>query len=121
MAFSASLVRLVTEPARYGWEGDGTIEVPAEERVPNAERIAADPAVEAATLVNSEQGVVGGAAHHRVRPRAAARLAGVHDPVGRPPAAPDETVLGPRLADELGVGVGDAVQLGVGLRRDGRG
>ena len=121
LAFSASLVRLVTEPARYGWEGDGTIEVPAE--AADAERRAdrRGPRVEAATLVNSEQGIVGGQRTTVYGLEPLRGSLGFTTLSGRPPAAPDETVLGPRLADELGVGVGDAVRLSVGILRRARG
>jgi len=111
VAFSASLVRLVTEPARYGWKGDGTIEAPEAVRAQTFDRVTRDPDVDAATAVNTDEVSVAGRETTLYGLDPLRGDLGLTTLTGRPPAAPDEIVLGPKLADQLGVAVGDPVAI----------
>jgi ABC-type lipoprotein release transport system permease subunit len=109
VGFSASLVRLVTEPSRYGWSGDGTVEAPENVRAQTLSRVSRNPDVEAATAVNTDEVSVAGKRTTLYGLDPLRGDLGFTTLTGRAPAAPDEILLGPKLADQLGVTVGDAV------------
>ncbi|MGQ0776646.1 MAG: ABC transporter permease [Pseudonocardiales bacterium] len=108
LAFGASLDRLVTTPERYGSLADVTVVDPKEL---DLARLRADPRVAAFDLV----------LHGQIRLGAALITARAFDPQlasvgttvieGRLPATPDEVALGPRLAEQLGLVVGDELAL----------
>ena len=107
VVFGASLSRLVDEPARYGQGADATL---VDAREPDIARIAADPRVAALSVTSSSTVRLAGgrevpAVAHRPR-------TGTVPPgplVGREPAGPGEIAVGPRLAAELGIGLGDVL------------
>ena len=97
-------------PATAG-EGDGTIEVPGNVRATAPDRIAEDPTVQAATLVNSNSASVGGRRTVLDGLDPLRGSLGFTTLTGRAPAAPDEVVIGPKLADHLGKQVGEPVEV----------
>lgn len=109
LAFGASLDRLVTTPERYGSLADVTVVDPKE---PDLARLGADPRVAAFDLVLNGQVRLGAAliAATAFDPQ----LASVGTTVieGDLPSTPDEVALGPRLAEQLGLEVGDELALG---------
>jgi len=108
LAFGASLDRLVTTPERYGSLADVTVAGPKES---DLARLWADPRVAAFDLVLHGQVRLGDAliAATAFDPQ----LASVGTTVveGSLPATPDEVALGPRLAEQLGLAVGDELAL----------
>ncbi|MDQ3887487.1 MAG: ABC transporter permease, partial [Actinomycetota bacterium] len=109
LTFGASLNRLVTTPERYGSLADVVV---ADLKKPDLARLRADPRVAAFDQVLFGQ----------VRLEDALIVASAFDPQvgfvgttvieGRLPAAPDQVALGPRLAEQLGLAVGDELALG---------
>ena len=110
--FGAGVTRLVETPSRWGWAADVSV-VDATPEI--AESIVADPAVAAVSLLDAATVRVDG---ELINGYAARAVAGdlltwtVVD--GRLPTDDDEIVLGTRLADRLGRGVGDEVVVGAG-------
>ena len=114
--FASSLHRLVTTPMRFGFAGDMEI-VDAGPEVVDAlvadERLSAVVTGQTATVeVEGER--VSGMTQEARKGTLEWELAS-----GRPPATPDEIVLGTRVARRLGLGTGDTVMLtapGAGAR-----
>jgi hypothetical protein len=111
--FAASLDRLTSTPERYGWTAD--LEIADVNDDVMAELIA-DPRFEAiadVTSMNVDVGgtLVNGYAYEVVRGDVSWVL---HD--GRFPRSDDEVVVGTHLADDLGLGVGDTLDVGSGGR-----
>jgi hypothetical protein len=114
--FGASLDDLVDDPRRWGWFGDLSVEIPEPARADVLAALDAAPEVDAYAEVRGAEMDVGGrnVAAYAVIPRRGNVEPVVFD--GRAPAAPEEIALGPRLADELGVAVGDRVRTSDGER-----
>ena len=113
LVFAASLDRLVTTPERYGWGGDFAI-VDADPTA--AERVAEDPDVAGATRFTQTTVRIGEqrryvSAYEDLRGDAPWWIS-----AGVLPTATDQVVLEPKLADSLGVGVGDEVLAGPAQR-----
>lgn len=107
--FGASLDRLVDTPARYGWGGDFAI-VDADAAA--AGRLIDDPDVAGATrftqsTLRVEDVRTDVTAYENLRGDAGWWIS-----AGSLPTAPDQVMLEPRLADRLGVAVGDEVTAG---------
>ncbi|MET0324081.1 MAG: ABC transporter permease [Ilumatobacteraceae bacterium] len=108
--FGAGLARLVDTPERWGWSADVSV-VDATPEI--ADSLLADPAVAAVSMLDAATVRIDGTL---VNGYASAPVAGdvltwtVVD--GRLPTADDEVVLGTRLADRLGRGIGDTVTIG---------
>jgi putative ABC transport system permease protein len=118
LTFDASLTRLVDTPARYGWSGDFAI---VDTRPDIDQEVLEDRRVAAATRYRSSTTSVGGVPG-TVDVNSFEYLQGqagwwIVD--GREPRADDEVMVGLRLADDLGLEVGDTVSLG-GSRRPER-
>ena len=109
LVFDASLDRLVETPERYGWSGDFAI-VDADDNA--AARVADDPDVAGATRYTQTTVRIG---DDRRFVTAYEDLVGDTPwwiSVGTLPTAPDQVVLEPHLADDLGAGVGDEILAG---------
>ncbi len=112
--FGSSLDRLAGDPAYYGqdydlatWDGYGVFEDDVITGV-----LSRDPDVEAVSLEAGASGEIGG---REVSLSALSDMGiGVVVTAGRAPAGGDEVVLGRRLAQRLGAGVGDDVTVTVG-------
>jgi len=108
-----SLDQLVETPSMYGVDADLSIEAPKELIDERAAQLARDPELEAVVVQWSTIAVtVDG---HGVRAVALDPVRGSTDVVtldGRGAVGPEEVVLGPELARDLGVIVGDEVDLG---------
>lgn len=114
--FLHSLDQLVTTPSLYGVDADLSIEVPVEQIAERTADLAADTELDAVVVQWSSVGLT-------VDGRSV--LAVALDPVsgstdvaaleGRSAVGPDEVVLGPDLARDLGVEVGDTVAVAGGL------
>lgn len=114
--FGSSLADLVDDPRRWGWFGELSVEVPEPVRDDVYAALDAAPEVEAYAEVRSVQLTIEGrdVAGYGVVPRR-----GDASPIvlrGRAPASAAEIALGPRLADELGVTIGDRVRTDAGDR-----
>jgi len=107
LAFGASVDRLVHEPARYGQAADLTV---VDAREPDMARLVGDPRVAALATVYSSTVLL---ADGRPLPGSAAVARKGVIPVavatGRLPTGYGEIALSPRVARELGVGVGDVL------------
>jgi hypothetical protein len=108
VVFSASLDRLVTSPERFGWPAEILIADTEDDLV---DELAADPSFDlvvrgASTTVRVEGETVPAVS-------LLDRKGVMHWELisGRPPATPDEVVLGTRVADRLDKGTGDTVVL----------
>ncbi len=113
LVFAASLDRLVTTPERYGWGGDFAI-VDADAAA--ADAVADDPDVAGATRFTQTTVRLGDqrryvSAYEDLRGHAPWWISD-----GVLPTATDQVVLEPKLADSLGVGVGDEVLAGPAQR-----
>lgn len=109
--FGASLDRLASEPGRWGMVGDQTVEVPDPVR---ADTYAAlDEADEVDAYAEVRSGVVAIADRpvdaYSFEVRRGSMAPTILD--GRVPAGPDEIALGPALLDDLGLAVGQAVDV----------
>lgn len=109
LTFGASLDRLVMTPERYGSVADVIVAGPKESDLAH---LRADPRVAAVDLVLDGQVRLGDALIAAIA--FDPRLASVGTTVveGRLPATPDEVALGPRLAEQLGLAVGDELAVG---------
>jgi putative ABC transport system permease protein len=108
LTFAASLDRLEASPLRWGWPGDIVVVDATDDIVAD---VAADPRAEAVGYMESSSVVVDG---RRTQSWAITPVTGelawtVLD--GRMPEADDEITLGPRVADELDVAVGDLIEV----------
>jgi putative ABC transport system permease protein len=109
LTFAASLDRLGDEPARWGWTSDVIV---VDARAETVAEIAADPRVGATSWLHQAEGTLdGGTATLYSFEEGTAADPGWTVLAGRPADGPDEVLLGPKLADDLGAGVGDEVEL----------
>ena len=109
--FEASLDRLVATPERYGWNADFAIADIDDEVMA---LVAADDRFEAVADYDSASFAIGG---NETQVYAFDGLnTGIHWTLldGREPRSADEATLGPKLADRMGVGVGDTLMVGSG-------
>lgn len=109
--FGASLERLASDPARWGWVGDQTVEVPDPVRDDTYAALDAAEEVEAYAEVQAGTVTVEGRAVDAYRFDV---RRGTMTPTllaGRAPAGPGEIALGPALVDDLDVEVGDLVDV----------
>lgn len=119
LTFGASLLRLVEEPAAYGWQWDLVVAPPGDdEDGPIIEERLQDRSLFAsAVALQADQVQIG---PHRV-PAVGFDTAssGVHPTLaaGRTPAYAGEVALGGRTMDLLGVGIGDELTVGTGADR----
>jgi hypothetical protein len=106
--FASSLDRLEAEPPRYGWVGDFAW---IDARDPQLAEIESDPAVEAVGLMSESQVELpsGNVFATSMEPRKGDIAFTLLE--GRAPRTPREMTVGPRLADQLGVDVGDEVRV----------
>lgn len=110
--FASSLDALLTTSRHYGVDFDLSMEVPIARIDERLTDLSADPEIEAVALQWTGILLVGG------EPIDAVSIDSVHgelQPVvdeGRAGRADDEVVLGPRLARDLGVEVGDEIVIG---------
>ena len=116
LTFGSSLDRLVDDPARWGWFGELSIEVPEPARDDIYAALDAAPEVDAYAEVRGVEIAVEGTvvAAYSVDPRR-----GDIEPMvfeGRAPVSRDEIALGPRLSERLRVEVGDRVRTDAGAR-----
>jgi ABC-type lipoprotein release transport system permease subunit len=104
--FAASLDRLASEPARYGWVADFAW---VDARDPQLAEIERDPGVKAVGFTTESQVELtrGNVSAVALEPRKGDIAYTLLE--GRAPRTPREMSVGPRLADRLGVGVGDTV------------
>jgi len=114
LTFSASLDRLVGTPERYGWDADLVL---VDVRDESLAELLADARVSgladvASAVVPVDGRDVQGYSFEQVRGDVGWQLRD-----GREPEAPGEVALGVVLARDLGVGVGDDVELGAAPRR----
>lgn len=109
--FGASLDRLASDPARWGWVGDHAVELPGPVRerafaaLDGAEEVSAYAEVQGGSMLI--EGEVVDVYSFRVR-------RGSMEPTllaGWAPSGPGEIALGPKLLDDLGIGVGDLVDV----------
>lgn len=110
LAFSASLDRVGSEPARWGWNGD-VIVVDARSEV--AEQIAGDPRVGATVWFHQVSGTLDGSSATLVSYESSDERPGWTVIEGSAPEGPDEVLLGTTLASHLGARPGDVVELGL--------
>lgn len=106
MTFSASLDRLVQTPERWGWNADFVI-ADVDDGVIG--ELLADPRLAGVSDVYSGDVVIDGRPTSAYAVRKRQGDTGWVLQRGRQPAAPTEVVLGPKLAAQLGVVVGDRV------------
>jgi putative ABC transport system permease protein len=118
LTFDRSLTRLVDTPARYGWSGDFAI---VDSRPDIDQEVLDDERVAAATRYRTGNAHVGGVpgtvdlvSFEYLRGQAGWWIVD-----GREPRADDEVTVGLRVANELGLEVGDTISLG-GSQRPGR-
>ncbi|GAA3222790.1 hypothetical protein GCM10017691_09220 [Pseudonocardia petroleophila] len=107
--FGAGLQRLVDTPARYGQQADLSL---IDAREPDVARLVADPRVAALDVMTSADAVT--AAGEPLKVVALDHRLGrmpVETPSGREPGRPGEIAVGPRLAERLGVVVGDVLEV----------
>jgi hypothetical protein len=116
LAFGASVQRLVGDPVRYGEGADLRLE---DARTPDIQRIAADPRVTGLTVVYSATSRLADGTELPVV-AAAPRKGTVPIDVtaGRAPAREGEIALNPRIADDLGVGIGDVLRVRTSAQRE---
>lgn len=107
--FGAALQRLVDTPARYGQQADLSL---VDAREADVAALVADPRVAALDVMTSTEAVTttgegfkAVALDHRLGNMP------VETPAGRPPQRAGEIAVGPRLAERLGVVVGDVVEV----------
>ncbi len=116
LAFGASVQRLVADPVRYGAGADLRLE---DARTPDVQRLVADPRVTGlAVLYSATSRTADGSdlAVLAVVPRKGAVPVDVT--AGRAPVREGEIALNPRVADRLGVGIGDVLRVQTSSRRD---
>lgn len=110
LTFGASLQRLVDEPARYGNAADLSL---VDAREADVARLVADPRVAALDVASVGQvRIAGDPDGGETEVQAFERRKGalpVETVRGRLPSAPGEVALGPRVAQRLGVTIGDVV------------
>ena len=106
--YSASLHRLVSTPVRYGFASDLVI---ADAGPDVVDELRGDPRFDQLIAGQSADLVIDGRAAVGISQVAAEGTLEWELASGRPPATDTEIVLGTRLADELGKGTGDAVEL----------
>ncbi|WP_344252776.1 ABC transporter permease, partial [Pseudonocardia hydrocarbonoxydans] len=107
--FGAGLQRLVDTPARYGQHADISL---IDAREDDVAALVADPRVAALDVMTSAEAVT--AAGEGFKAVALDHRLGnmpVETPAGRPPQRAGEIAVGPRLAERLGVVVGDVVEV----------
>ena len=107
LTFAASLDRLESAPVRWGWPGDIVVVDATADIVAD---VAADPRADAVGFMASSSVALDG---RRTQGWGLTPVKGELDWTvldGRMPDADDEVALGPRLADELDVGIGDLVE-----------
>lgn len=115
LVFSTSLGGLFADPSRYGWNWDlqiGDPFAPAEPGV--AERLSADPAVEAVSVATSRRVGAGDVVFDALatEPRRGALPLTVVE--GREPDDPGEVLLGTRTLRELDARLGDRLRIRLG-------
>lgn len=118
VGFSASLTRLRDTPRLYGWDWDAQIGASGYPDVsgPLVAGLEANPAIGAIAVGTVANLSVNGV---RVDALALDPVRGRVDPVlleGRAPRADDEIALGTATMRDLGVDIGDAVEVGVGAQ-----
>lgn len=113
LVFATSLDRLVSTPARYGWGGELSI-IDADAQA--AQRVIEDPAVAGATRFTQTTVRIGGDRRFVTAYEDLVGDAGWWVSTGALPTAPDQVLLEPRLAEELGAGVGDDISAGPAVR-----
>ena len=114
--FGSSLDDMVDDPARWGWFGELSIEVPEPARQEVYAALDAAPEVDSYAEVRGVELSIEGqtVAAYSIDPRR-----GDIEPVvlrGRAPASRGEIALGPRLAEQLGAEIGDRVRTDAGER-----
>lgn len=109
LAFGASLDRLVTTPERYGALADVIVVTPKDA---DLARLRADSRVAAFDLAFEGQVPLGDALITATAFDPQLASVGTTVVEGRLPATPDEVALGPRLAEQLELGVRDELVLG---------
>jgi ABC-type antimicrobial peptide transport system permease subunit len=107
----ASLDRLVGEPLRYGYLTELTIVDGGESEV---ERVVADDRTDVVFAAQVSDLAVDGHIYPALGLDERKGTVEWEMLSGRPPATPDEIVLGTRVADELGKGTGDVVTVDTG-------
>jgi hypothetical protein len=107
--FSASLDRLVDTPNRWGWNADFGIADVDDATVAAA---VADPRLSAVSDLYSAEVSIAGRPSDAYAVRKRSGDAGWVLQQGRQPASPTEVVLGAKLANQLGLRVGDRVEAG---------
>ena len=118
LTFGSSLGRLLETPREYGWDWDVRAGVPA---LPDLSAVLtpvlqADRAVDELSVVAVNQVAIEG---RRVDAMAVDATQGLVIPpvvAGRPPYAPDEVALGEVTMRDVGVSVGDSVEMRIGER-----
>jgi putative ABC transport system permease protein len=105
--FAASLDRLVTTPARWGWQGDGAI-LDAHQDV--VDRLLSDHRLAKITLLDRAPFRVAGVAYEGQATSALRGDLGWTILSGRAPRTANEIVIGPRLHRRLGLDIGDKVK-----------
>jgi ABC-type lipoprotein release transport system permease subunit len=117
LSFTSSIGHLFEEPSLYGWNWD--IQVGSSfspELAEDAERIAADPSVEAVALAGQTRLTIDG---EQVDTLGLERVQGAVEPTvveGRMASAPDEVLLGGRTMRDLDLTVGDEAPVTFGDR-----
>jgi putative ABC transport system permease protein len=109
VTFAASLDRLVDTPSRYGSPGDAMV---SDARPELFDQLQADPDVDAVLETHGFDLVIDGVRRDALTTEVRKGSITYDYVEGRAPAGPAEIALGPGLADELHVGVGDQVAVG---------
>lgn len=109
LVFATSLDRLVETPARYGWGGELSI---IDANAESARRVVGDPDIVGATLFTQTSVRIEQDRRYVVSYEDLKGDAGWWVMSGSLPTAPDQVLLEPRLAEQLGVGVGDDLVAG---------
>ena len=110
--FLVSLAHLVSTPQEYGIDYDLSIEVPDSMTSTRLQELAADERLDAVAVQRSVDIQIDG---RLALGLSAESSKGSIMPVlveGRLPSGPDEAMVGPALARELGLSIGDTVELG---------